>query len=287
MTMPWWRTESYGVPNAMPHVFEEKSGPKGPALVRAFPDGRTDPGWGLLPGKAGGDGFMPRYLRSEFDPRKVLFGFEKGKWNFAYIMRSLSLVAIDIDGKNGGFDGAKKLGFLPKTMAETSKSGNGYHLIYEVDEPWNPTTGFGLLGDRIGLEQGVDFRATGCIFHHEQQRWNGRQPVMLPDYLKDMLLNRESKIAAATQRVLTITAGGDEMEILMLNEELLSELAKPIPQGKRNNTLFAIGNRMCEAGMPDWEQHVLDKANEVGLDNLEADQLIANIKRRVAATVKP
>ena len=63
---------------------------------------------------------------------------------------------------------------LPPTLAETSKSGDGYHLFYLVDEEWDDEKGYGLLGDRIGIEQGVDIRATGCVYHHPQQRWNDR-----------------------------------------------------------------------------------------------------------------
>src|SRR5690349_10217609 len=129
-TQPWWRTDDYVESAPLPaHVFENPGviGPKGVALVRAWPSGMTDQGWGLQ-GKDGGEGFMPRYKRGEFLPRRILFGYDRGKWAFALVMRSVRLVCIDIDGKNGGFEHAKRLGKLPPTLAETSKSGNGYHL---------------------------------------------------------------------------------------------------------------------------------------------------------------
>ena len=36
----------------------------------------------------------------------------------------------------------------------------------------------------------------------------------------------------------------------MMQDEMVSELAKPIPAGKRNQTLFAIGSQMEQAQVP-------------------------------------
>jgi hypothetical protein len=246
-------------------------GPKGLALVRAWPDGRTDHGWG--------SDFMQHYMRGEFNARRVLYGFDKGKWNFAIVMRSTQLVCIDIDGKNGGNDGAKKLGVIPPTLAETSKSGAGHHLFYVVDEPWNPLTGYGSMGDRIGIEQGVDFRAVGCVYHHPQQRWNNREPALLPDHLKTILLQREQKVAAASARIVATLEGQDEMEVLMMQDEILASLKKPIPVGKRNNTLFAIGSEMKTAAIPNWEDLLVDRATVLGLGGDEITKLVNNINR--------
>src|SRR5687768_13510194 len=137
---PWWLTDKYDDESSISEqiLMLDITGPKDLALVRAWPSGITDQGWGLQ-GADGKDGFMARYMRSEFNPRSVLYGYGKGKWAFAFVMRSMRLVCIDIDGKNGGIEHAKKLGMLPLTLAETSKSGDGYHLFYLVDEEWNPT----------------------------------------------------------------------------------------------------------------------------------------------------
>jgi hypothetical protein len=277
MKLPWWRTDSYDWDKPMPQVFEDYAGPKGPALVKAWQDGRTDPGWGA-------DQFMERYTRGEFNARRVVYGFEKGKWAFAFVMRSVQLVCIDIDGKNGGLEHAKRLGMLPPTLAETSKSGDGYHLFYTVDEPWHAQKGFGLLADRIGIEQGVDVRATGCVYHHPQQRWNDRAPAPLPQHLHKLLLHREQKITAETERIEKVLANRDEMEILMMHDELLSDLKKPIPAGKRNITLFAIGNKMRQAEVDGWETILTDRANEVGLDDVETRKLVANIQTYGSST---
>lgn len=275
---PWWMKDEYVVDDGVPPQFDHDwCGPRGLALVRAWPDGRTDQGWGLQ-GKEGQDGFILRYARGEFNERRVLYGYNRGKWAFAYIMRSIRLVCIDIDGKNGGLEHAKRLGAMPTTMAETSKSGNGYHLFYLVDEPWTDDKGFGLLNDRIGIEQGVDIRATGCVYHHDSQRWNKRAPALLPDHLIELLKQRDQRAAATSTRIAKILDSQDDLEVLMLHDEIERDLAKPIPQGKRNVTLFALGTQMHQAEVTNWEEKLQKRAAEVGLDDAEIDKIIGNIK---------
>jgi hypothetical protein len=268
---PWWTTDVYEGDWALPLMEAGWVGPKGLALVRAWPDGRTDAGWG--------SDFMSHYNRGEFNERRVLYGYDKGKWNFAIVMRSVQLVCIDIDGKNGGVIGAKKLGVIPPTLAETSKSGNGWHLFYLVDEPWSPVSGFGSLGDRIGIEQGVDFRAVGCVYHHPQQRWNDRAPAPLPSHLMTILTQRQQKVAAASARIAATLEGQDDMEVLMMQDEIVASLKKPIPVGKRNNTLFAIGSEMKTAQIPNWEDLLVDRATTLGLGGDEITKLVNNINR--------
>lgn len=280
-SLPWWRTDTYGGTHGVPAKWTDYAGPKGIALVRAWPDGRTSPGWGLV-SPTSGEGFMPRYMRGEFDPRRALNGYEQDKWGFAFVMRSMRMVCIDIDGKNGGLEHAKRLGMLPPTAAETSKSGTGYHLFYLVEEEWDPEKGFAALSDRIGIQQGVDIRATGCVYHHKQQRWNHRDLVPLPAHLYELLRSREEKIAAQSERIKSVLSSEDELEIMMMHEELLSDLKKPIPTGKRNNTLFAIGCKMRTAEVPEWEQILSDRAQEVGLDAQETSKLVANVERYYA-----
>jgi hypothetical protein len=275
---PWWLTDIYDGDAPVPVPFVDLAGPRGVALVKAWPSGQTDPGWGLMPPKNSTEGFMPRYERGEFLDRRAIHGYERGKWAFAFIMRSVQIVAIDIDGKNGGFDHAKRLGKMPTTLAETSKSGNGYHLFYLHEEPWHPLTGFGQLADRIGIEQGVDIRATGCVYHHDTQRWNSRDIAPLPAHLKDSLLHREQKITSTAARIDKILADQDDMEVLMLHDEILTDLAKPIPAGKRNVTLFALGNQMRQANIPDWQDKLLARGDELGLPDLEMRKLVTNIE---------
>jgi Bifunctional DNA primase/polymerase, N-terminal len=285
---PWWTTDEFAIDQALPPVGvgDDLLGPNGLALVKTWPDGTTDKGWGLNPPKGSSEGFMPRYLRNEFNSRRVLFGYDRKKWAFAFIMRSWKLVAVDIDGKNGGVEGAKKL-VLPPTLAETSKSGNGFHLFYLHEEVWDLNTGFGDLGDRIGFEQGVDFRATGCVYHHDTQRWNGRAPAPLPDHLVQILKSREQKLAARSAGIVAALESDDPLEALLMHDEILTRLKKPIKPGKRNNTLFAIGAEMATAQIPDWETLLADRADQVGLPDEETEKLIKNIQHYALSGVSP
>lgn len=270
--LPWWRTDEYDWDVAVPAAIEELSGPMGVALVRAFADGKTDAGWG-------DDKFMANYTSGEFNARRAVYGYSKGKHAFAFIMRSVQLVCIDIDGKNGGLEHAKKLGALPPTMSETSKSGDGYHLFYSVDQEWDEALGYGSILDRIGIEQGVDIRATGCVYHHDTQRWNDRAPAPLPKYLLDLLQTKQQERQHRAQYVAAVINSQDETEILLMRDALMTDLAKPIPAGKRNNTLFAIGQQMKTAQIADWPALIEKRAGEVGLDVEETDKLVSNIQR--------
>lgn len=276
---PWWMTDSYTRAVALPDEIAQASGPRGVALVRTFPNGSTDKGWGLRP-TAMSPGFMKTYMANRFRGDTVLFGFESGRWDFAIVMRSVRLVCIDIDGKNDGFVGARKLGMLPHTLAETSKSGNGYHLFYSIpSDTWDPDEGFAKVGDRIGFEQGVDLRGTGCVYHYRQQRWNDRKIVPLPQHLQELLRKQKQRAAQQIEDIETLLNTGDDMEVLLMQDTLVSDLRKQIPPGKRNITLFAIGTKMKLAQVPNWGQLVHDRALEVGLDIEEADKLLNNITK--------
>ena len=79
--------------------------------------------------------------------------------------------------------------------------------------------------------------------------------------------------------VIQKTLALDPEEIAIMHDDLITELSRPIPTGKRNNTLFAIGSKMAEAKVPDWQTLVGDRAVAVGLDEDEVDKLITNIGR--------
>jgi Bifunctional DNA primase/polymerase, N-terminal len=278
MTMPWWKTDNYIGTVPIPPDLEERAGPEGVALVRLWASGKTDAGWGLN-GPGSQPGFIERYTKKRFETFRVLFGYEHRRWNFAFVMRSMRVVCIDIDGKNGGFNHVGKLGMLPYTLAEVSKSGNGFHLFYEVDDVWDDKIGFGRFGDRIALEQGVDFRGTGCVFHHAEQRWNSRPIAKLPQHLEQRLVKKDQAVAAQVEAIIKILDSGDQTEVLLMHDTLISDLAKPIPPGRRNTTLFAIGNQMKQAGVPSWETSLYDRAIQVGLDSEEAKKLVSNVTK--------
>lgn len=242
--------------------------------MQVFDDGTTAPGWGNT-------SFIGKYKKRAFDVRRANTVFEKKGTPFALVMRSVSMVCIDIDGKNGGVESAAALN-LPPTMAETSKSGNGYHLFYRVDDTWNATFGFDRLRDRIGWRKGIDVRATGCVYHYPSQRWNTTRAMPLPqDILVDLEQARDD-LAARAEFITTLrtsTDPDDHMEFLMVQTTIQSKLTAPIPAGKRNNTLFAIGAEMKLAQIAGWAEQVYNRAVEVGLSDDEAEKLVKNIER--------
>lgn len=201
---------------------------------------------------------------------------------FAFVMRSLQVVCIDIDGKNGGIESAKQLGNLPRTLAEISKSGTGYHLFYRVDDEWSDKEGFALLSDVISIVPGVDFRATGCVYHNQNQLWNEEEIAPLPEWFQKRLTDRKRQRELSVTVIKQTLNEGDEMEVLLMQTNLTDELNKPIPAGRRNNTLFAIGNQMREAGVENWQDLIEKRGNEIGLGSDEIFQIIANVGKQGA-----
>lgn len=281
---PWWMTDAYNVADPVPPMFHDAAGPYGIAAVAAYDDGRTQAGWGLKDRETGKPSFIPLYARKRFDLRRAMHSYESSGQAFAFVMRSMQLVCIDIDGKNGGFEGVGKLGLLPPTLAETSKSGNGYHLFYYTEERWSPEEGFGEYKDFIGIEQGVDIRATGCVYHYDTQRWNDRPIAVLPAWISQKLQDRQNKLTARSDYIAKLVADGQTDEVLVMQSQLIDELNKPIDPGKRNNTLFAIGSQMFQAHINDWEQMVYDRAIAIGLDPNEANKLVDNISKYGSVT---
>jgi hypothetical protein len=267
-------TEQYSKTGLLPPVLNELNdfaGPHGPAYVQVYDNDKTAPGWGEKM-------FMPKYNKRAFSVRRAQAVYERYQAPFALVMRSVSMVCIDIDGKNDGISSARGL-VLPPTLAETSKSGNGYHLFYLVEDDWHPALGFAKLRDKIGFMQGVDLRGTGCVYHYPQQQWNHRPPVFLPEHVLDKITARSNNLDESIQRIKTVLSSNDELEILMMQEHVASRLTAPIPQGKRNTTLFALGAEMSQAQVPGWEQQILDRGLEVGLDQAEVEKIIANVRR--------
>lgn len=280
MPQPWWMTDTYELDLQIPPQFASHAGPNGIAVVRAWKDGTTDKGWG--------SDFMQNYKRGRFKPSLILPLAERSRANFAFVMRSMKIVCIDIDGKNGGEQHVGKLGMLPPTLAETSKSGNGYHLFYLYSEDeWSDDYGFAPFTDRISIQQGVDIRVTGCVYHYPTQRWNTRQLVELPAHIKDKLRQRQQAAAAQVDAIIKILDLGDQEEVLLMHDALIEDLKKPIPAGRRNNTLFAIGSQLFLAKVPNWETLIRDRAFQVGLALDETDKLVRNISAYAPKAATP
>lgn len=276
--MEWYETDTFDREDGMPEqLVSAPSGPLGWAAVSVYADGKTTQGWGR--------DFMANYLNGAFRSSGRRARFESQHKPFAFVMRSAGVVCIDIDSHADGPDGmasAKKLK-LPPTLAETSKSGGGRHLFYLTPmDVWDDADGFGMFDDVIGLESGVDIRWVGCVYHYDTQRWNHRGLATVPGNIIDALTaRRESKQAAAAQRA-QAAANPQGEDTIIIHDQLLNELAQPIPSGRRNNTLFAIGGKLREAGVPDWDRKISERGDEIGLDSGEIDKIIANIERYTA-----
>ncbi|QNL30304.1 DNA primase/polymerase [Microbacterium phage Mazun] len=240
------------------------------SLIRVYPtSGKTQPGWGATD-------FMDNYLQNAFNPERAIRFFEKYSAPFGIVMRSVPYIVVDIDGKNGGIPTSRVLN-LPETLAETSKSGNGYHLFYRVpDAVWHELRGYDEFPDLIGLIKGVDIKGTGVVYHYPKQRWNGKPIADLPDRLLE-LLGRARDIKRASRLTREGVNGLDEDEKMLLWDELKESLGKSIPAGGRNQRLYKIGARMFAADYPHWDAALIERGTALGLESSEIDELIHNI----------
>src|SRR6188768_2327649 len=216
------------------------------SLVKVYPSGKTQPGWGAKD-------FVVNQERGLFNPDKALEFYDRSGQAFAFVMRSIPLLCVDIDGKNGGIRTAEVLGLSQRTLAERSRSLNGYHLFYRVPYTnWNPVRGFDEFDDIIGLVPGVDIKGTGLVFHYPNQRWNTEDIQLLPPSLGE-LIGKVRAIRRATRITRLAAQDLDEDELVMLHDQLTDELNKKVDVGSRNNRLYAVGAQMCVAGYPSWD----------------------------------
>lgn len=243
----------------------------GLALVRIDKDGRTQPGWGA-------NEYMENFKAGAFEPDRALKFYDKYSLPFAVVMRSVPFICVDIDGKNGGLETARLLD-LERTMAEKSKSGNGYHLFYRMPySPFHEKYGYHEFPDLIGLLPGIDIKGTGVVYHYVHQLWNNLDLALCPPSLADVIgqardVRREYRLSREGVGAL------DQEELIMLWDQLLDSLAKPVNVGSRNNRLYQMGAKMLAAGVPFWDQHIQARAEELGLPSTEAMQIIVNIER--------
>ena len=267
----WWKNDTFNNTDIIPEQMHDFAGPKGIATLRVFNNGATQSGWSR-------EKFMKNYLADKFNHKKTDNYFRYAKLPFAFLMRSMSLICIDIDAKNGGLEHAHKfLGNAGRTLAETSKSGDGLHLFYSVPDEWDAFLGFSRFPDFIGIEQGVDIRSIGCVYHYPSQRWNDAPIRTLPKYLREKLERYAAKRETHSQEHVSRVNHATADELLLIVNQLEDELKKDIPEGRRNSTLFAIGLKMRDAQMENWRELVARRALEVGLPKDEIVRLTNNI----------
>lgn len=240
------------------------------SLIRVWKDtGKTQPGWGV-------NDFMENYVQNAFDPERALRFYSRYGMPFAFVMRSLPLICVDIDGKNGGIPTSRVLN-LPPTLAERSKSGNGYHLYYRVPGiVWHPERGYDEFPDVIGLVPGVDIKGTGAVFHYPNQKWNNLSVNVLPPALAS-LIGRVRDIRHASRLTRNGVESLDEDELILVHDSLRGELHQPLRPGQRNQTLYRVGARMLAAGYPNWESEVMERGEEAGLSRDEMEDLVHSI----------
>lgn len=226
----------------------------------------TTSGWGKT-------SFMERHKEGKFTPRKYLRRYAHGR-AFGIIMRSTPLLCVDIDGKNGGLATSRVLQ-LPPTLAERSKSGNGYHLFYQLEDNWDEQFGYSEYEDFNGVVPGVDVRGTGIVYHYPGQRWNNLPPAPLSLGVRRLL---DQKTQSRQQRIEQVQRRADltETELEELRWELLEDLDTRIRPGKRNTWLFAWGCRALGI-IGNWDQLLAARGEELGLSDSEVQQVIRNV----------
>lgn len=240
------------------------------SLIRVYPNGKTQPGWGAKE-------FVDSLIRNAFAPARAIKFYLKYKQPFAFVMRSLPVICVDIDGKNGGIKTAQILKLAP-TLAERSRSLNGYHLFYKVyPSIWNTLRGYDEFPDITGLIPGVDIKGTGAVFHYPNQRWNDLDMALLPASLEKLLtsardVKRHSRMSEGTKNL-------NQDDLVIIHDELLQQLESRFTPGTRNNKLFAIGAQMYAAGYPSWDIALYDRGVEIGLDLTEITDMITNIEK--------
>ncbi len=262
--MPWYQDDEYEQVEADAEIARH-AGPNGPAVVAVYGE-KTQPGWGT-------ERFMRNYVRNFFDPDKI-----QPDQPFAFVMRSLRLLVVDIDGKNDGYKEAAKLN-LPPTLAETSKSGNGHHLFYGYPDIWDDQYGYAGQPDRIGMWDGIDIKSTGVVYHHPHQLWNAEPITALPDDTWQLLQQRN--LRDAQLRVTPSQAAEMTDEDLKFKRDLLLiQLSQPRKHG-RDSSLWRIGASLLNLGVD--EAYMAEKIMAAGQrwgvpDEILVNKIIPNIK---------
>lgn len=267
--MAWFeKHEQYQCSDALPPALIDQSRL---SLIRVYDSGKTQPGWGARE-------FVANHTRGHFRPTRALKFFTKHGEPFGIVMRSIPLICVDIDGKNGGHETARVLN-LPVTLAERSKSMNGYHLFYRIPGTlWNTERGYSEFPDVIGLLPGIDIKGTGVVYHYSNQVWNEESVKDAPPRLME-LIGRVRDVRQQAKVTRDGVSSLAEEDKVIVHDQLLDKLEQPIPKGSRNNILYSIATQMYAAEFPAWDSLVYDRGLEIGLEINEIRSIIENVRK--------
>lgn len=265
-THPWWRAaKQYADAEPIPDALAAYE----PDVVRAYADrSETQPGWGV----------------HEYLDNRHLFAPARQDLTrpFGVVMRSIPGLCVDIDGKNGGTsaetaNALQALGLADTpTLAERSKSGNGYHLFYAVADEWRTDParpGFALFADRIGVLMGVDIKAVTLVFHHPHQRWNALPVADLPEAFASLLATNQRRRADPA------LPASPQARLAALRS--LARLRWPVEDGSRNTTLWGIAKDLYRSGFPEWESLIEWAADQCGLSDRETATVLGSARQAV------
>ena len=229
----------------------------------------TTSGWGKKD-------FMENYLQGKFRPKAYLHRYQFGR-AFGIIIRALPLVCVDIDGKNGGLETARVL-HLPPTLAETSKSGNGFHLFYRTPgDTWSEEFGFDQVADYTGIIPGVDIKGEGIVYHYPGQRWNNL-PIAPASQGLMRLIEARRENRERSRQVSQQLRSMDPEDRAIAADKLEERLARPFPEGTRNTGLYAWGMK-AKGIVPQWEAKLAYRGQQLELEMSEILTIIDNVEK--------
>jgi len=219
---------------------------------------------------------MSLWAKERFKPERSLNRYYDQGLPFGIVMRSIPYLCCDIDGKNGGIQTSRILA-LPRTLAERSKSGNGFHIFYRIPESvWDPAVGYAEFPDVNGLLPGIDIRATGIVYHYPTQWWNTEEIAPLPMNLRKLLEQRVQTQRAIEARKEEVNSM-DPVDLAMAQADVLDRLAGPIDKGRRNTALFAIGCELRRLQVQDWQDKLIVRGEEIGLSRTEVSVIVRHV----------
>ena len=135
---------------------------RGLALVEASSTGQDGPAWLGPEGKDGPRASCTATSAASRPTTAWCTGTTAGRGRSRIVMRSMRLVCVDIDGKNGGLRWPRRRRLPPSFYLGGRRMGR--------------QRASGLLSDRIGIEQ---HGHPAVVYHHPRRRWRSTGPQHL------------------------------------------------------------------------------------------------------------